>query len=284
MADLSSVERHINRAKGILKGAANKAFTGEAAKLLPSHIDKITQSNIFQRMYGTLDKNTAVNSFIRDLKFNPAVRDVFKAGGFANTKLLSGMAGGIGGALLTDAIFPQSLSAADVSPEEEARVRAANPAIAVNEPKVQQAPRSGTDWGYIKALFSAPETSGKTTGKYSNWLQLEKTSFDDLKKRGKLGEEIQWKQMTDPDTYDAVAQTYITDIMETFKIPTYEEAALWSWRPAWYQKYKGDITRIPYSVKGVAGKPARVIMEQRQQALQGIQDGYRPEAQGTPTE
>ena len=283
MAELSSVERHINRAKGVLRGVANREFTGEAAKLRPSMVKQILESNVFKNMYGTIEKNTAVNAFINDLKFNPNVRNVFQSGGFANTKLLSGIAGGVGGALLTDAIFPKSLDAADLTPEERANMRAQNPGmpeevpgIAASEPKVQQ----GTDWSYIKKLFSAPETSGQTTGQYSNWLQLEKASFDDLKKRNKLEQGIDWKQLTDPETYDAVAQTYITDIMETFKIPTYEEAALWSWRPAWYKKYGGDVTKIPYSVKGVAGKPARVIMEQRQQALQGIQNGYRSETQG----
>ena len=125
------------------------------------------------------------------------------------------------------------------------------------------------EWEYIKRLFSAPETSGKTTGQYSNWLQLEKSTFDDLKNRGLIEETIQWKDLTNPEIYDRVAGSYISDIMNTHKIPTFEEAALWSWRPAWYQKYKGDFTKIPYSVKGVAGKPARVIMEQRKKALEG---------------
>ena len=284
MADLSSVERHINRAKGVLRGAGNKEFTGAAAKLTAKDISRITESNIFQRMYGKLAKDSAVNSFLKDLIRDPSIRNTFNAGGFANTKLLSGLAGGVGGALLTDAIFPKSLAAADLTPEERANMRAQNPGMPEEVPGVANSGtnvrQGGTDWEYIKKLFSAPETSGQTTGKYSNWLQLEKASFDDLKKRNKLEQGIDWKQLTDPETYDAVAQTYITDIMETFKIPTYEEAALWSWRPAWYKKYGGDVTKIPYSVKGVAGKPARVIMEQRQQALQGIQNGYRSETQG----
>ena len=118
---------------------------------------------------------------------------------------------------------------------------------------------------YIKGLFASQETSGKIQG---NYLQLEKATFKDMKQRGLIAPTVSWDlAMRYQPLYDQVADAYLKDIMTTHKIPSVEEAALWSWRPGWYQKYGGDPTKIPDSVKGVYGKSAKQIMIQRSQAL-----------------
>lgn len=118
---------------------------------------------------------------------------------------------------------------------------------------------------FVKGLFASMETSGDIKG---NYLQLEKSTFKDLKDRGLVAPDVNWfhTQRYQP-IYDRVADSYLQDIMKTFKIPTVEEAALWSWRPGWYKKYKGDIEAIPNEVKGVYGKSGKEIMLQRQKAL-----------------
>ena len=118
---------------------------------------------------------------------------------------------------------------------------------------------------YMKGLFASMETSGNTSGDY---LQLEKQTFMDMKRRGLVSPEVPFNHLRYQPIYDTVADAYITDIMKTFNIPTPEDAALWSWRPAWYQKYKGNIDNIPEDKKGVMGKTARQVMAQRMKALQ----------------
>ena len=117
---------------------------------------------------------------------------------------------------------------------------------------------------YTKGIFASMETSGRTSGDY---LQLEKSTFMDLKKRGLVSPETPFTHLKYQPVYDKVAAIYLGDLMHNYKIPTVEEAALWSWRPAWYQKYKGNIDAIPEDKKGVMGKTAREIMYQRAKAL-----------------
>ena len=71
------------------------------------------------------------------------------------------------------------------------------------------------------------------------------------------------------------------DLMKTFKIPTTEEAALWSFRPGWYQKYGGDINKIPEDAKGSFGKSGKQVMLQRQISLQQYLEKVK-NAAGTP--
>ena len=118
---------------------------------------------------------------------------------------------------------------------------------------------------YIKGLFAAPETSGDITGDY---LQLEKSTYRDLQSRGLVPKDMNFNKIKRyPQLYDQVADIYIKDIMKTHKIPTIEEASLWSWRPAWYGKYQGDPTKIPNNIKGVRGKSAKEVMLQRADAV-----------------
>ena len=118
-----------------------------------------------------------------------------------------------------------------------------------------------------KGLFASMETSGDISG---DWLQLEKSTFKDLKNCKKIRLDITWEQIQGhPEVYDEVAKTYINDLMTTFGIPTVREAALWSWRPAWYKKYGGRIENIPPQTKGVFGKSAREVMESRLRNLVG---------------
>ena len=116
---------------------------------------------------------------------------------------------------------------------------------------------------YVKPLFASMETSGNLT----NYLQLEKTTFDDLKNRRKVGKDIEFKHLVDPKIYDKVAEIYIDDLMSTFEIPTIEEAALWSFRPGWYKKYAGKINKIPPQKKGSFGKSGIEVMKQRDKAM-----------------
>lgn len=116
----------------------------------------------------------------------------------------------------------------------------------------------------IKGMFASVEQSGNTTG---DWLQLEESTFNDLKDRGKIRESLRLNDLQNPNAYDEVASAYINDLMTTHKIPTVEEAALWSWRPAWYRKRQGKIGNIPETVPGVAGKTAREVMTNRANSL-----------------
>ncbi len=127
-----------------------------------------------------------------------------------------------------------------------------------------------------KSLFASMETSGDITGDY---LQLEKSTFDDLVKRKKIRSDITWEQVqSDQDIYDETARGYMDDLQETFGIPTTEEAALWSWRPGWYKKYDGKIENIPEDKTGVAGKTGRQVMEDRFFNLTG--EKYSPRLPG----
>ena len=132
---------------------------------------------------------------------------------------------------------------------------------------------------YTKGLFASTETSGNISGDY---LQLEKSTFRDLKNRKLIPNEINWQKIKRyPQLYDQVAQIYLDDLMKTFKIPTTEEAALWSFRPGWYQKYGGDINKIPEDAKGSFGKSGKQVMLQRQISLQQYLEKVK-NAAGTP--
>lgn len=112
-----------------------------------------------------------------------------------------------------------------------------------------------------KGLFASMETSGDVSG---DWLQLEETAFDDLKERGKIKQDIQFKDLaTKPEKYDEVAKSYIDDLKTTFGMPDDETAALWSYRPGWYKKYGGKIENIPETTKGSFGKTGKEVMRQR---------------------
>lgn len=120
---------------------------------------------------------------------------------------------------------------------------------------------------YTKGLFASMENSGKMEGDY---LQLEKFTFNDLRNRGLFPADITWEKIHRyPNLYDTVANAYLQDLMQTYKIPTIEEAALWSYRPAYYQQYGGKIENIPEDIVGSFGKTARQIMQQRNTTLQG---------------
>lgn len=121
----------------------------------------------------------------------------------------------------------------------------------------------------VKGMFASMETSRDVTG---DWLQLEKGTFNDLKKRNKIRSELNFEDLSNPNTYEEVAKQYIMDLASTHKIPTAREAALWSWRPGWYQKYHGNINEIPAAKEGVAGKKARQVMQERLNNL--TQAGY----------
>lgn len=118
---------------------------------------------------------------------------------------------------------------------------------------------------YTKSLFASTENFGNITG---DWLQLEKSTFNDLKNRGKIRKEISFENLIQsPDEYDEVAKAYIDDLKTTFKLPDDETAALWSYRPGWYKKYGGKIENIPNEAKGSFGKSGKVIMQQRMDTL-----------------
>lgn len=135
---------------------------------------------------------------------------------------------------------------------------------------LEEAPNIVDD--YTKGLFASTETSEDTSG---DWLQLEHNTFVDLKKRGKIDFDVEWGEVkVNKSTYDKVARVYIDDIMKTFGIPTVEEAALWSWRPAYYRRYGGDINKIPDSIKGVAWKSAKQVMMDRSNNLNYFMERY----------
>jgi len=116
---------------------------------------------------------------------------------------------------------------------------------------------------YVKGLFASMETSGDISG---DWLQLEESTFKDLQKRKKIRADVKFKDLIgNGSLYDEVALGYISDLMQTHKIPTVEEAALWSWRPGWYNRkgIKGNVESIPDTYKGVAGKAGKVNMQDR---------------------
>ena len=112
----------------------------------------------------------------------------------------------------------------------------------------------------VKKMFASTETSNDISG---DWLQLEKATFNDLKKRKKLPKSLSFEALSSPVVYDLVANVYIKDLQKTFKIPSAKETALWSWRPGWYKKYGGDINNIPLNKQGVMGKTARQVMQSR---------------------
>jgi hypothetical protein len=123
---------------------------------------------------------------------------------------------------------------------------------------------------YTKGLFASMETSGDISGDY---LQLEKSTFADLRNRNLVSSDISWEKVKKyPEIYDQVAAIYLQDLMTTHKIPTIQEAALWSFRPGWYTKYKGDINAIPDAAKGSFGKSGKIVMQQRLQAMQAYID------------
>ena len=112
----------------------------------------------------------------------------------------------------------------------------------------------------IKKLFASAETSGDISG---DWLQLEESTFNDLKRRGKIREDIKFKDLANPMTYDVVAAGYIKDLQDAHSIPTMKEAALWSWRPGWYKRYGGDVEAIPNTAAGVYKKSGKEVMRDR---------------------
>jgi len=117
----------------------------------------------------------------------------------------------------------------------------------------------------IKKYYASMETSGDIS---EDWLQLERDTFEDLKKRGKIRRDLQFEALkTRPKEYDEVADAYIKDLKKTFRIPTDKEAALWSWRPGWYKKYGGKVENIPETKKGVFKKTGRQVMEDRKKNL-----------------
>lgn len=115
-----------------------------------------------------------------------------------------------------------------------------------------------------KNMFLSVENSRTPT---TNFLALEKSTFEDLKNRNKIKQDMRWQELQNPETYDLVAEAYVQDLMQTFKIPTIEEAALWSYRPGYYAKYDGDIEKIPDEKKGSFGKSAKEVMRQRKKWL-----------------
>ena len=124
-----------------------------------------------------------------------------------------------------------------------------------------------------KGLFASVETSGDITG---DWLQLEESTFKDLKKRGLIRKDIDFSELSlDTEVYDEVARAYIDDLMTTFGIPTEEDAALWSFRPGWYKKYSGDISKIPASAGGSFKKSGKKVMEERQANLNQYLEGLK---------
>jgi len=116
----------------------------------------------------------------------------------------------------------------------------------------------------VKGMFQSVEAAGK---KSINYLALEKTTFEDLRKRKLVREDIKYQDLQDPNIYDEVAGKYIEDLMTTFKIPSLIETVLWSYRPSYYKRYGGDIEKIPDDKKGSFGKSAKEVMRQRKKWL-----------------
>lgn len=114
-----------------------------------------------------------------------------------------------------------------------------------------------------KKKFATPETSGDTSGDY---MQFEQPTIDDLVRRGKVGKDA---------AYDEKAKAYSDDLESTFGIPK-KDQPLWSWRPSWYRRYKGNIENIPddLTVKlrmkngKIQTKKAKDVMRQRKEALE----------------
>ena len=112
-----------------------------------------------------------------------------------------------------------------------------------------------------KKLFASAETSGDEAG---DWLQLESNTFNDLKTRGKIRKDIEFKDLSKkPQEYDEVARAYIDDLKSTFGMPDDETAALWSYRPGWYKKHGGKIENIPDDAKGSFDKTGKEVMQTR---------------------
>lgn len=89
-----------------------------------------------------------------------------------------------------------------------------------------------------KKMFASMETSGDIKG---DWLQLEKETFLDLKIPGIKFEDINKNKKL----YDYVAKKYINKLENTFGIKSDYDKALWSWRPAYFKKYNGNINNVP---------------------------------------
>lgn len=121
----------------------------------------------------------------------------------------------------------------------------------------------------VKRLYASMETSGDISDDY---LQLEPSTFEDLKRRKKIRQNITTEDLKKPEVYDEVASGYIQDLKDTFGIPTDEEVALWSWRPSWYKKYGGKIENIPEDAPGVKGKSGRQVMQDRYNNMMGYKN------------
>jgi hypothetical protein len=92
-------------------------------------------------------------------------------------------------------------------------------------------------------MFAASETSGKTDG---DWLQLEEKTFNELVNKGYVSGEVQFEDIIkEPVLYDIVAKGYLKQLEDVYGLKSDYDKALWSWRPAYFNKYKGDINKIP---------------------------------------
>ena len=120
----------------------------------------------------------------------------------------------------------------------------------------------------VKNYYASMETSRDTSG---DWLQLEESTFNDLKTNKKIRKDISFKDLKDrPAEYDEVADSYIKDLKKKTGITDDKEAALWSWRPGWYKRYDGKIENIPDSKTVPIGKKrmkSKDVMKSRKKNL-----------------
>ena len=148
------------------------------------------------------------------------------------------------------------------------------PAYQANIPQILEKRRRGVafPW-YVKKLFASPKTSGDIK---KEWLQLEPSTFRELKKRGYISKKISWHDFqTDPKVHDEVAYGYLEHLYKTHGIRNLEDAALWSWKPGWYGKYKHNIENIPDNIYRtfrlpngrIQKKKAKEVMRQRRAAI-----------------
>lgn len=92
---------------------------------------------------------------------------------------------------------------------------------------------------YLAAVEQSEDVSG-------DYAQFEQSTFEDLKKRGKLPAEMSWEQVqSDPSKYDYVVDVYWEDLTNTFGIPDDDATkAIWSLMPGRYKATGGDIQKL----------------------------------------
>ena len=105
--------------------------------------------------------------------------------------------------------------------------------------------------GANRQYIAAVENYNKVEGDYA---QLEQSTFDDMKRRRLLPDNMTWEQVkSDPAKYDYAVDVYWDDLTNTFGIPATDEysKAVWWLMPGRYKKTGGDIEKLDEKWKPV---------------------------------